>query len=137
MIQGSKTAIKRKAPPLPLRWLQEKKLLLGRVLDYGCGHGPWFDMEGYDPEYKPTQPTGKFDTIVSVYVLNVVNVTMGVYILKAIRSLLKADGIAYVVVRRDLPKEGKEGRGTFQRYVELDLPSIRKVSSYEIYEVRK
>ena len=33
------TAISRKAPSRPMRFLQEHDLLKGRMLDYGCGRG--------------------------------------------------------------------------------------------------
>ena len=73
------TAIKRTDLSLPVRYLLQYDLLKGRVLDFGCGFGydtdelkrRGYDITGYDYYYRPEYPEGKFDTIVCVYVLNV------------------------------------------------------------------
>ena len=73
------TAKERNTPSLPIRMLYDRKLIQGRVLDYGCGFGQdvrflrakGFDAYGYDPHHAPDLPTGTFDTIVCFYVLNV------------------------------------------------------------------
>ncbi len=133
--QGATTAIVRKSPPQPLAWLHRQGLIKGDALDYGSGRSKWYGMDAYDPHWRPIKLTHKYDTIVSNYVLNVVSPETQRKVLARIRSLLKSGGIAYISVRRDLPKSGKIGRGTFQRYVVLRLPSIRKTSGYEIYRM--
>lgn len=136
-VTGSSTAIQRKSPPEPLRWLHNNNLIHGRTLDYGSGRQCWYNMECFDPFWRPIKPTGKFDTITCNYVLNVISPTEQARVLRQIKSLLTSNGCAYISVRRDLPKSGQQGRGTFQHYVVLRLPSIRKTSGYEIYKMRK
>ncbi len=73
------TAKERDNPSLPVRILLEKKLLIGKVLDFGCGFGKDveflksknIDCQGFDPYYFPDEPNEKFDTILCFYVLNV------------------------------------------------------------------
>jgi hypothetical protein len=136
-VRGATTAIGRKAPPAPLAWLHSHDLIKGRALDYGCGRNTWYSMAGYDPHWRPMMPVGKFDTITCVYVLNVVPEAVQHQILKMITTLLKPGGKAFVAVRRDLPRAGRAGRGTTQRYVTLKWPSVRRTSGYEIYVLRK
>ncbi len=129
------TAIVRKKPSLPMRWLEEEGLLRGRILDYGCGRGfdmKWYDIDGYDLHWGPLEIKGKFDTITCNFVLNVVTREEQKEIIKIIKSLLKPDGAAYFTVRRDLEKD-RPGRGCIQRSVILDLISLKKTSGLEIY----
>ena len=130
------TAIKRTNPSAPMRFLHENKLLVGRTLDYGCGRGfdaKFYSLEAYDPYWRAELPQGKFDTITCIYVLNVVDKETSASIIEKVRLLLAPGGKAYFVVRRDL-RESKKGRGCIQRSVNLSSVSIRKTSSYEIYE---
>ena len=118
--------------------LHRRGLLKGRVLDYGCGRGhdaQHFDIFGYDPHWQPIMPAGCFDTITCIYVLNVVTEEVQAEILEKIPSHLVPGGHAYLAVRRDLPKEGKQGRGVFQRFVVLDLPVLAQNSGYAIYDL--
>ena len=84
--------------------LYERKLIQGRVLDYGCGFGQdgrflrakGFDAHDYDPYHAPTLPTGTFDTIVCfLYVLNVLFPDEQTAVLMDISRLLKPSGRAY------------------------------------------
>jgi len=103
-----RTAIKRSAPSLPMRYLSKENLIIGRTLDYGSGRGydaDHFKMAKFDPHFAPERPKGQFNTIVCNYVLNVVNVVTQRQILDDIKSLLVEGGIAYVSVRRDLKKD--------------------------------
>ena len=134
-VTGYQTAISRKTPPEPIRWLNKQGLLKGRVLDYGSGRNCWLGMICYDPHWRPSKPRGKFDTVVCCYVLNVVTPAAQTQIIRAIHGYLKAGGHAYFAVRRDIPKSGKEGRGTFQRYVVLPTTSISKTGTREIYRM--
>jgi SAM-dependent methyltransferase len=132
---GYQTAISRKEPPEPLKWLHDNNYIKGRAFDFGSGRGCWFGMECYDPYYRPQMPEGKFDTITCIYVLNVVTEEEQGSIIENIRKILKPNGQAYFAVRRDIPKIGKQGRGTIQRYVVLDLPTLKENSSYAIYMI--
>ena len=137
-IEKSKlTAISRKKISVPTQYLLDKKLITGKVLDFGCGRG--FDAitnkwHKYDPNFFPTFPKGKFDTIICNYVLNVLPKRYEQKILGQTSSLLKKTGVAYITVRRDKgTNAGYTSRGTFQRLVKLPFKSIRKTSTYEIY----
>lgn len=136
------TAIYRKKPSLPARWLASKHFLKGNCLDFGSGRGKdaeFYSMTKYDLFWQPQLPTRfKFDTITCTYVLNVVNENEQKNILQTISSLLKKNGTAYITVRRDIPINGKQGRNCRQRYVILSkLMCIRNISSYAIYKLQK
>lgn len=141
--KAHRTAIARKSPSQPMKWLDARGLLRGRKLDYGCGRGfdaSYYDMQMFDPHYMPwneiTQDE-KFNTITCNYVFNVINEDARRAVLADIKSRLVEGGVAYITVRRDL-KEAyvKTSRGTEQWFVELDLPLLYENSSMAIYEVR-
>ena len=138
MIPGATTAIKRTSPPSPLKWLVERGLVQGDALDYGCGRRTWFDMEGWDPHWHDApKMKDEYQTIYCGYVLNVVDPQTELTIIEDITSLLAPGGIAYVAVRRDLPVEGRKGRGVHQRYVTLDWPLLYQNSTFAIYHYTK
>ena len=143
-VTGSQTALNRKGPSVPVRRLVESGRIGedDRVLDYGCGRGAdvrylkgtqTLEPVGYDPAHWPLRPVGDFDVVLCTYVLNVVTKEDEYQILWALRGYRKRGGKIYVTVRRDLPREGKEGRGCFQRYVELQAESVWKTAGYETY----
>ena len=145
VVQSYNTAISRKAPSAPLRFLESKGHICGEILDYGSGKGAdnrfltdqgYSSME-YDPHWNPTDLSGlTFDTILCTYVLNVVEKDVQTKIVESIKSLLKKDGKAYLTVRRDIKKEGLTSRG-LQRNVHLDLDVLKENSSFCIYELSK
>ena len=133
--QPHKTAIKRNALSLPMRHLNDKGLLKGRVLDFGCGKGGDVErlgIEGFDPFHRPTMPKGKFDTITCNYVLNVISDKDGKKVLDEIRSKLKKNGKAYISVRRDIKVDTDS-----QRVVHLDLPVVKSNSGFCMYLLEK
>lgn len=141
------TAIERDKPSFPLRFLLERSLLNGNVLDYGCGFGQ--DVEylnkkgikavGFDPHYFPNVPNEKFDVIVCFYVLNVLFEEEQNEVLMQISSLLKPNGKAYFAVRRDIKNDGfrthyVHKKPTYQCQVNLPFKSIFKNENAEFYE---
>jgi len=138
-VMSHRTAMKRRNPSAPARWLYSYGYIKGRALDFGCGHGmdaKHYDMETYDPYWHPDMPTGLFDTIICVYVLNVVAESTQWNIVERIQDKLTKDGKAYFAVRRDI-KSDRRGKGCIQRRIELPFKSIKKTSGFEIYEVTK
>jgi ATP adenylyltransferase len=135
------TAIKRNKVSAPVRWLSDAGLIQGwDILDYGCGRGfdaDAFQMEKYDPHYFPTYPTKMYDLIICNYVLNVVDLPKQVEILQNMSNLLKVDGVAFVIVRRDVKQNGFTSRGTYQRNVVLGAPVIKQTATYCIYRLTK
>lgn len=138
------TAITRTNLSVPSQSLLTKKLIVGRVLDYGCGKGfdvkylkqRGFDIEGYDPHFFPQKPHGLFDTIICNYVINVVEEEYEHLIIDEIKSFLSENGIAYITVRRDVKVEGyrKKGNGiTYQRNVILNFDILEENNKYCIY----
>jgi len=135
------TAISRKGPSAPMKWLDKQGLLAGgRRLDFGCGRGAdadHFGMDGFDPHWRPEEPTGHYDLVTCNYVLNVIGRKEQGEVLARVERLLKpGGGRAFFSVRRDLPREGKSGRGCYQRFVTLDLPLITENGSFAVYEMR-
>jgi len=153
MIQSNQynhlTAKERETLSFPAKLLLNKSLLVGYILDFGCGFGK--DVEllkakeinvvGYDKHYFPKYPTKKFDTIICFYVLNVLMQEEQANVLMEISQLLKPLGIAYFAVRRDLQYEGfrthkVHQKPTYQCNVVLNYKSIFKNENCEIYEYK-
>ncbi|MBM3712519.1 MAG: HIT domain-containing protein [Actinobacteria bacterium] len=143
------TAKERKYLSFPTKFLLEKNLLNGEVLDYGCGLGKdvellekrGINIVGYDKHYFPKYPEKKFDTIICIYVLNVLMPEEQTDVLMKVSSLLKPTGKAYFAVRRDLRYEGfrihkVHQKPTYQYNVKLGYKSVFKNEHCEIYEYR-
>lgn len=141
------TAIERVYLSAPAQFLLDKKLLQGKILDFGCGFGndvkllrqKGFDITGYDPYYFPQYPQGKFDTIICFYILNVLFPQEQANVLMEVSHLLKLGGKAYYAVRRDIKREGFREhyihkKPTYQCIVKLPFPSIYLDEYCEIYE---
>jgi diadenosine tetraphosphate (Ap4A) HIT family hydrolase len=141
------TAIDRVKLSSPMQFLLDRDLLMGRILDFGCGLGydvkfldrKGLNITGYDPYYLPKYPESKFDTIVCCYVLNVLMPEEQADVLMNIAHLLKPGGKAYYAVRRDLKKEGfrehyVHKKPTYQCTVKLPFKSIWLNEYCEIYE---
>jgi hypothetical protein len=137
------TAITRKSDPLPTRWLRKKGLIRGQVLDYGCGRchaiNP-IEWDNYDPHYYLSILHSGYDTIICNYVLCVLPRSHRKEILTNIQSLLYDDGIAYISVRNDKPRQGwgKSSKGTYQGRVQnIKIPLLYECSSFRIYHLTK
>jgi hypothetical protein len=109
------------------------------VLDYGCGRGEDADalkFNKYDPHFFPNMPEGQFDTVVCIYVLNVLPIDKQDELVAKILAKVKTGGKAYITVRRDVKKEGLTFKGTYQRNVTLNYPIVaEKKGQYCIYEI--
>jgi diadenosine tetraphosphate (Ap4A) HIT family hydrolase len=141
------TAKERTYLSFPAQVLLGKNLLIGKILDFGCGFGSdvellqkkGFNIVGYDPYYFPEYPTQKFDTIICFYVLNVLFTEEQSNVLMEISYLLKPGGKAYYAVRRDLKKQGFREhyihkKPTYQCLVKLPFTSLYLNEYCEIYE---
>jgi len=141
------TVKERENVSFPTRLLHESGLLVGKLLDFGCGLGKDiaflksknYEVEGYDPYYLPAYPTEKFDTIICHYVLNVLLPEEQSYVLMCVSELLKPTGKAYFAVRRDIKKNGfvynpKREISVYQCNALLPYKSIHKAEHCEIYE---
>ncbi|MEI6854308.1 MAG: bifunctional class I SAM-dependent methyltransferase/HIT family protein [Bacteroidota bacterium] len=143
------TAKERDTLSFPAKLLLNKSLLVGEVLDFGCGFGK--DVEllnakginiiGYDKYYFPKYPVKKFDTIICFYVLNVLMQEEQSNVLMEISQLLKPTGKAYFAVRRDLHYEGFRThtihrKPTYQCNVILNYESFFKNENCELYEYK-
>jgi diadenosine tetraphosphate (Ap4A) HIT family hydrolase len=141
------TAIEREDLSFPAKYLLKQNLIKGKILDFGCGFGTdvtWlekqgFDITGYDPFYFPQYPQNKFDTILCLYVLNVLFSDKQSEVIIQVSQLLKQGGKAYFAVRRDLRKDGfrehyVHKKYTYQCFVELPFTSIYRDGYCEIYQ---
>lgn len=141
------TAKERDKLSFPMNWLKRNGFLKGEILDYGCGHGSdvqflkelKYKAIGYDNYYFDKYPIKKFDIITCIYVLNVLEPVDQSKVLMSISQLLKPNGKAYFVVRRDIKNEGFRThyiykKPTFQTNVVLPFKSVYKNDFTEIYE---
>ena len=134
------TAISRTKPSKPMQILEEKELLKGTLLDYGCGKGfdaDYYNMDKYDPKFYPKLPRKKYNTVTCNYVVNVILPNKQKEVLDSIKSKLRLGGVAYISVRRDIKKEGYTSKGTYQRNVFLDLPVLKETDKFCIYILKK
>lgn len=140
------TAKERNTISFPARVLLERNLLIGDTLDYGCGLGSDVTLSkemgvkitGYDPYYFPEKPTGKYDTIICFYVLNVLMQEEQSDVIMEISALLKPNGKAYFAVRRDITYEGFRThkihqKPTYQCNVKLPFTSMFLNDNCEMY----
>ncbi|WP_281613148.1 methyltransferase domain-containing protein [Flammeovirga sp. SubArs3] len=140
------TAIHRKNYSFPTRFLYEKGVLNGDILDFGCGHGKDvetlsklnYQIDKYDAFYHPNFPLKSYDVIFCHYVLNVIDRVEQTKVLAEVSFLLKPGGKAYYTVRRDLVNEGIRWHAiykkpTYQCNVTLPYESIKKTKHCEIY----
>lgn len=140
------TAKERDTLSFPAKILLNKNLLLGDVLDFGCGFGSdvkllkekGVNIEGYDKYYFPDYPSKKFDTIICFYVLNVLMPEEQTTVLMELSQLVKPTGKVYIAVRRDLQFEGFRThkihqKKTYQCNVILNSKSFFKNENCEIY----
>ncbi len=141
------TAIKRSALSVPARYLLKHNLLKGSILDFGCGFGydtdelkrQGYDITGYDNYYRPEYPQRKFDTIICIYVLNVLEPYAQAEAMANIENLLAPNGTAYFAVRRDLMVEGFRLHAihkqyTYQCNVQLPFRSLTCNKYFELYQ---
>ena len=132
-------AIRRGTVSQTALFLDEHRLLRGRVLDYGCGFGfdaDHFGWEAYDPHYRQRLPDGLFDTVVCNHVANMLTRDSRQELYRALRALLAPEGKVYVSVSRKIPKAGKVAlRKRIQNYVVLTLPSLFRDDEMEIYRL--
>jgi len=141
------TAKERDSLSFPAKILFNKHLLLGEVLDFGCGFGSdvtflqskGINIVGYDKHYFPEFPQKQFDTIICFYVLNVLQQEEQSLVLMELSQLIKPTGKVYIAVRRDIQYEGFRThkihqQKTFQCNVILNFKSVFKNNSCEIYE---
>lgn len=133
-------AARRQHVSFAAQWLTERRLIQGRVLDYGCGHGydaDHFGWTGFDPYYRQIEVTGCFDTILCNHVLNMLTRASRHDVLATIKSLLAPAGNAWLIVPRDLPIEGRVGlRRRIQNHVVFTLPTVLESSQVAIYSLQ-
>lgn len=164
MDNSYRTAIQRKNLSTPVKFLLDKGLLNGKyMLDFGCGRGTDVDilintldlesMSKYDPywtggviyvkcndafAYPERDANKKYDIITCNYVLNVLPKEEWQEVLDEIYYLLDFKGVAYISVRNDKNNlNGVTKTGTYQTFVELDLPVIKRTSNFVLYKMEK
>lgn len=99
------TAISRTGLPTPVKKALAKGLIYGKILDYGAGKGivgkTLPNVTSYDPFYFPHKPhpSARFDTVLCLYVLNVVFMDTRKDVMKGIKYYLKDKGVTIVAVR--------------------------------------
>jgi diadenosine tetraphosphate (Ap4A) HIT family hydrolase len=141
------TATERTYLSFPAKYLWQKNLLKGNILDFGCGLGndvkllkkKGFNIIGYDPYYFSQYPQEKFQTIICIYVLNVLFTDAQSSVIMEVSHLLIPGGKAYFAVRRDIKREGFREhyihkKSTYQCLVKLPFKSIYLDERCEIYQ---
>ena len=141
------TAKERETLSFPAKIILNKNLLVGDVLDFGCGYGSdvkllkakGINIEGYDKYHFPNYPKKRYDTIICFYVLNVLLPEEQATVLMELSQLVKPTGKVYIAVRRDLQYEGFRThkihrKKTYQCNVILNSKSFFRNENCEIYE---
>ena len=83
-------------------------------------------------------PRNYWKTVVSIYVANTLEDSEMKGFFEAILNFLADDGIAYIAIRRDIKKEGKTSRGTYQINRKLNLPVLVEIKNkFIIYVTNK
>lgn len=138
----NKTAIIRKGLSKPTKILKDKNLLIGNILNFGCGHNEdsillqedRYNIVGYD-KYNNTYNdenllNKKYDTVICNYVLNVISDLEEHE--KVLQQLKKLSDNIYICVRSDskaikdswVYSVGELGywtsRGSFQRFYDKE-----------------
>jgi ATP adenylyltransferase len=149
MIKAHKTAIKRGKMSTPVKNMLNNSCLDGRILDYGCGRGKdveelkalGFDITGYDPHWSPENPSGKFDTIMCNYVLNVIPSWYDrVKVMDKVLSLLNDGGTAIFTARnvKDIESSKTDKWKPFEDgYITTADTFQAGISSRDIIEIYK
>lgn len=162
MIKTERTAQTRKDPSFPTKMFEPhfEENNVRTVLDYGCGKGrdvealvKWgYNAVGYDPNFRPEKPEGKFDAVMLNYVLCVLpERRQRQLVLKNAISHLHRDGLLGIAVRpaRNIKAEAKKGKwkthkdgwltgaGTFQRGYESYeiLEMLNKYAPFDIIDI--
>jgi hypothetical protein len=105
LLSGANTAKARDSASKPMRFYGEAGLLVGEVLDFGCGKDP-HDFARYDPAHHPDASAlnKQWDTVTCNYVLNVLPLEgLRTNVMLSLRSLVRADGHALVSVWQRSP----------------------------------
>ena len=123
---SANTAIYRDKAPAPNSWLAEQGLIRGSVFHQGSGRDTfskqlWLDsgadsVEEHDPNYYPNAEAleGKYDTVVSPYVLNTLPEEYRADAINDIKKTLKPDGIAYIALRTKSSVESAKTKTEFE-----------------------
>jgi DNA phosphorothioation-associated putative methyltransferase len=136
-MNSANTAMKRNKPSRPLKYLLTNNLVVGTVLDYGCGRGDdvdhlkhQFEVHGYDPNFQTAKPK-KSDTVLCTFVLNVLEKKDRQEVIEKVRRLAKKRAIFAVRSHRDgiTGTPYKDGfmtrKGTFQKpFSQADLQEL-------------
>jgi hypothetical protein len=148
VVHHHKTAINRKKPSAPSKWIYENLGFMtnGETLDYGSGFGvdaTYYGIDGWDPISDPwnvhQNAQSCYSVILCTYVLNVIpTIEERLAVIESIKKLLTWDGVAYITVRNDKKNlNGWTKKGTFQTFVDLNYPVVRRTSGYITYQVMK
>ena len=141
---SARTAIARDGPSAPCRWLWDEGMVVGPVLDFGSGRGAdtrWLRskrlrVDAYDPNWTDDDPElGRRDyqTVICIYVVNVLPRSHQARIMEQIRASLAPGGVGFIVVRSDVERDGWTGADTYQRDARMRLPLLAERSGYRIY----
>lgn len=144
------TAIHRRGPSAPLRFLERTGYIQGCTIDWGCGRGADVDylrehhtdfVAAYDPHYSPElpNPAARFKTILCTYVLNTIpNYHDRCVIIEEALEYLTPGGWLLVTVRaRQSDLNGWTERGTWQGYVgdQLEVGGFQRLCRNQDYEI--
>ena len=107
---SKKTAMTRKNPTIPQKIAVKLGLPTNPCLDWGCGKGSdtkhlqdlGFEVFGYDPNYQPNLPEGKFKYGQCFYVLNTLpGETLRVKALQEMKKHLEKKATVFVAARSE------------------------------------
>jgi DNA phosphorothioation-associated putative methyltransferase len=122
MSNSKRTAISRRKPSRPLKAALKLGAIQGKVLDFGCGKGRdvaelselGYKVVGYDPNFRPAKPRGKFQTVLMTYVVNVLKAKQRNLALQAAWGYVKKGGRLIVTARSEREIEEAATKGAWK-----------------------
>ena len=135
-MNSRRTAISRSKPSRPLRAALKLTAIQGRVLDFGCGKGRdveelrdrGYKVVGYDPNFCPAKPRGRFQTVLMTYVVNVLQAKPRDVAIEHAWRYVKKGGRLIVTARSENEIEQEAKRGNWAK---TDWGYLTKAGTYQ------
>ena len=135
-MDSRRTAISRKNASRPLKAALYINAVHGRVLDFGCGKGKdvaelldlGYKVVGYDPNFRPVKPRGRFQTVLMTYVINVLQVAERNAALQEAWDRVKKGGRLIITARSEAEIEQEAAK---RKWAKADWGYVTRADTYQ------